>query len=119
MIYILMFIIIVIFSLFFYEIYKTFENEIAHTAYRIKKNQLLINWLVFICDILINASQGIITVCLTALAFAFATSVGLVSNLSDNDIINSNIGVLIFLGIYGILVSTIFWYIKQKIKGLI
>ena len=115
MIYILMIILIVIFGLFLYEIYKTFENEIAHVAYNIKRNPLLKNWIVFICDIFINASQGIMTVCLTALAFAFASSIGLLTNLSDNDIINSNLGVLIFLGIYGIIVSTIFWYIKQKI----
>jgi hypothetical protein len=115
MIYIIMFIIIGIVGLFLYDIYKTFENEIAHIAHKIKRIQILKNWFVFICDIFINASQGIITVCLTALAFAFASSVGLVSNLSDNDIINSNLSVLIFLGIYGIIVSTIFWYIKQKI----
>lgn len=117
MIYIIMFLIAGIVGLFLYDIYKTFENKIAHIAQRIKRIQVLKNWLVFVCDIFINASQGIITVCLTALAFAFASSVGLISNLSDNDIINSNLAVLIFLGIYGIIVSTIFWYIKQKITN--
>jgi hypothetical protein len=115
MIYII-FLITLIVGLFLYEIYKTFENEIADIAKKIRRIKILKNWFIFICDIFISAAQGIVTICLTALALVFATSVGLVSNLSDNDIINSNIAVLIFLGLYGIIVSTVFWYIKQKIN---
>lgn len=116
MTYFILFLIVSSIGLFFYELYKIFENEIAALAYIIKKNKYLINWFVFVCDIFINASQGIITICLIAFAFMFANLVGLTTNLSENDILSSNFWVLVFLAFYSIIISTIFRYIKEKIK---
>ena len=51
---------------------KTFENEIADIAKKIRRIKILKNWCIFICDIFISAAQGIVTICLTALALVFA-----------------------------------------------
>lgn len=103
-------------GMFFYELFKIFENEIANIAYKIKKNKSLIDWFIFMCDTFINASQGIITICLIAFAFMFANSIGLTTSLSETDVLNSNLSILVFLAIYGIIISTLFRYIKEKIK---
>ena len=116
MTYFILFLIVSSIGLFFYELYKIFENEIASLAYKIKKNKALLDWFIFMCDVFINASQGIITICLIAFAFMFAESIGLATNLSENVILSSNLWVLVFLAIYGIILSTLFRYVKEKIK---
>ncbi len=98
-------------------LYYEYEEQIADLKDRIKKSLIFTEWLILICDMFIGASQGVLTISLTSIGIMFGVEiVDLDFKLSDSDILMSSLKILAFFGIYGIIVSTIFWRLREKIK---
>lgn len=119
MIYITLFLIITLFtivSLFVYEVYKSNEDLIASWADALRQNKLIIDWLIFICDSIIVASQGIITISLIGIGIVFATSIGLHLHLAAHDIFMQSADILIFITFYAFALSSVFFVLKRKLE---
>ncbi|OCL95769.1 hypothetical protein [Aliarcobacter thereius] len=65
---------------------------------------------------MIGASAGVITIFLVALSVVFATELGLNPKLSETDILTSNAETIWFLGIYGIIIASMFKYIQDLLR---
>ena len=73
-------------------------------------------YLIFLCSIMIGASAGVITIFLAGMAVVFVTELGFNPKLAETDILVSNSKIIWFMGIYGILLGSMFWYIKKILK---
>ncbi|WP_418181239.1 hypothetical protein ACNSOL_12080 (plasmid) [Aliarcobacter lanthieri] len=65
---------------------------------------------------MIGASAGVVTIFLAGMSVVFATELGFNPRLAETDILVSNTETIWFMGIYGIMVGSIFWVLKRKIK---
>lgn len=119
MIYITTFLTLQIFtvlSLFVCELFKSNEDKIASWADALRNNQTLIDWLIFICDSIIVAAQGIITISLIGIGIVFASSVGLHLHLAAHDIFMQSTSILGFITVYAFILASIFWVLKRKLE---
>lgn len=108
--------IVLIMSLFLFEVYKSNEDKIACWADALRKNKTLIAWLIFMCDTVIVASQGIVTISLVAAGILLAIDCGLSVHLLSHDIFMAGSGVIAMLTVYAIILATIFWFFKRKLE---
>lgn len=117
--YELLIVIISVFILasFFYELFKTFENNIAMYANKLKSNSTLKFILILICDFIINASYGVGSIALLAFGIDFADSIGIPILLGNADILKSSIMLIVFIVFYAIILALTFGFIKNKIKN--
>lgn len=88
---------------------------------RVKIRKFLIGkgfreYLIFLCSLMIGASAGVVTIFLVALSVIFAMELGINPKLSETDILMSNSKTIWFIGIYGIISGSMFWYIKKILK---
>lgn len=93
-----------------------FSNKVRKKIKKVLISRVFREYLIFICFMMIGASTGVITLFLTGMSVIFATDLGLNPRLAETDILVSNIETIWFLGIYGIIIGSIFWIFQKKLK---
>ena len=109
--------VVLILYLLFEQIYQENKNKVFEIAQRVKAHPEVIRWIVFACDCIIGAMQSVFGVVFLAVGIFLAHNVFQIPiRLGDTDIAMSDLSLLAFIFIYAMIVTIIFFILKNKVK---
>lgn len=105
------------YTFFFLIFVVIFSNKVRKKLKKVLISRTFREYLIFLINFLIAASSSVVGMSFLAISASFAMRLGIISKLSDSDILMQSQATIFFIAFYGTIQGSMLWFLKEKIKG--